>query len=34
MVTLQAAIAAIAISGFGQTVMLDFYADWCAPAGR
>ena len=31
MVSLQAAIAAIALSGVGQTAMLDFYADWCAP---
>jgi thiol-disulfide isomerase/thioredoxin len=34
MVSLQAAIAAIALSGIGQTgqtVLLDFYTDWCAP---
>ena len=31
MVSLQAAIAAIALSGVGQTTMLDFYADWCGP---
>lgn len=31
MVSLQAAIAAIALSSTGQTVLLDFYADWCGP---
>ena len=31
MVSLQAALAAIAISGFGQTVLLDFYSDYCGP---
>lgn len=31
MVSLQAAIAAIALSGAGQTVLLDFYTDWCGP---
>ena len=31
MVSLQAAIAAIALSGVGQTVLLDFYADYCGP---
>ena len=31
MVSLQAALVAMALSGSGQTVMLDFYADWCAP---
>ncbi len=31
MVTLQAAFAAMVLSGTGQTAMLDFYADWCAP---
>jgi thiol-disulfide isomerase/thioredoxin len=31
MVTLQAAIAALALSGVGQTVLLDFYSDSCGP---
>ena len=31
MVSLQVALVAMALSGSGQTVMLDFYADWCAP---
>lgn len=31
MVSLQAAVMAIALAGTGQTGMLDFYADWCAP---
>ncbi len=31
MVSIQAAIVAIALSGVGQTGMLDFYADWCGP---
>jgi thiol-disulfide isomerase/thioredoxin len=31
MVSLQAAIAAIALSGVGQTVLLDFYGDYCIP---
>jgi len=31
MVSLQAALVAMALSGTSQTVMLDFYADWCKP---
>jgi thiol-disulfide isomerase/thioredoxin len=31
MVSLQAAIAALALSGVGQTVLLDFYSDSCGP---
>lgn len=31
MVSLHAALLAAALSGAGQTVLLDFYADWCAP---
>jgi len=31
MVTLQAALAAFALSAAGQTVLYDFQADWCAP---
>ncbi|MEE8450443.1 MAG: trypsin-like peptidase domain-containing protein, partial [Thermoguttaceae bacterium] len=31
MVSLHAALAALALSGVGQTVFYDFYADWCAP---
>jgi thiol-disulfide isomerase/thioredoxin len=31
MVTLHAALAALSLCGAGQTVLLDFYADWCAP---
>ena len=31
MVTLQVALAAIALSGVGQTVLLDFYSDSCGP---
>ncbi|MFH1264226.1 MAG: hypothetical protein ABIK89_00755, partial [Planctomycetota bacterium] len=29
MVSLQAALLALAVSGTGDTVLLDFYADWC-----
>ncbi len=31
MVSLQAAFAALVFSGIGQSVLLDFYADWCGP---
>ncbi len=31
MVSLQAAVLALAIAGGGETVLLDFRADWCAP---
>ena len=31
MVSLQVAFAALALSGVGQTVMLDFYSDSCGP---
>jgi thiol-disulfide isomerase/thioredoxin len=31
MVSLQAALVAMALSGCGQTTLLDFYADWCGP---
>jgi thiol-disulfide isomerase/thioredoxin len=29
MVSLQAALVAMSLSGIGQTAMLDFYTDWC-----
>lgn len=31
MVTLQAAVLALAMTGASDAVLLDFYADWCAP---
>ena len=31
MVTLQAAVLALAMTGVGDAVLLDFYADWCGP---
>jgi thiol-disulfide isomerase/thioredoxin len=31
MVSLQMAVAVMALSGTGQTVLYDFYADWCRP---
>ena len=31
MVSLHAALVAMALSGCGQSALLDFYADWCGP---
>lgn len=31
MLSLQAAVLALAVSGAGETVLFDFYADWCGP---
>lgn len=31
MVSLQAAVLTLAVSGVGETELLDFYADWCGP---
>jgi thiol-disulfide isomerase/thioredoxin len=31
MVSLQVALVLMTLSGTGQSVLLDFYADWCAP---
>jgi thiol-disulfide isomerase/thioredoxin len=31
MVSLQMAVVVMALSGTGQTVLYDFYADWCGP---